>query len=145
MKTPQEILDRYYHTGWNKGNESVIKECVAENVKLQLAFDKRRKRGHEGLLEYMRSVRNSIDKHCVEIEDIVVNAEGTRASVLLKNRGLHKNSFFGVEGSGIEIVWAATAFISFADERITEIWVLADLDSVKRQIGADPKADPFSN
>jgi steroid delta-isomerase-like uncharacterized protein len=144
MKTPQEILDLYYYKGWNKADESVIKECLAEGVKFQLGFDRRRKRGHGSFLKYMRSTHDSIGRHNIKIDDIIVNAEGTKASVRLTNRGIHKGSFFGVVGSGHEISWAATAFMSFADERITEIWSLADSDSLKRQIGANIEAAAFS-
>jgi len=48
-----------------------------------------------------------------------------------------------VEATGRVITWAGGAFFTTDGERITELWVLGDIDSVKQQLGA-PQDSGFS-
>jgi predicted ester cyclase len=57
--------------------------------------------------------------------------------------GIHRARFFGVEATGRVITWAGGAFFTTDGERITELWVLGDIDSVKQQLGA-PQDTSFS-
>jgi predicted ester cyclase len=50
--------------------------------------------------------------------------------------GVHRGRFFGVEASGRTITWAGAAFFATDGERITDLWVLGDIDAVKQQLGA---------
>jgi len=58
-------------------------------------------------------------------------------------KGRHQAPFLGVGGTGREIKWAGAAFFRTKGERITELWVLGDIDSVKQQLGAQD-SDTFS-
>jgi predicted ester cyclase len=49
--------------------------------------------------------------------------------------GIHRGQFFGVAPSGREISWSGGAFSAIDGDKITNLWVLGDIDSVKQQLG----------
>lgn len=140
--TPEELLEAYYYKGLNRGEqgEKLIQELLADDVKFRGVFGHRSKRGIVAMLEYTRAIRRALERYTFEIEDMVVAKDDLKASVRLTSRGLHKNTFFGVAGSGHEVHFSSAAFFKFAHDgdkiRISEIYVVGDLDEVKRQIGA---------
>jgi len=44
--------------------------------------------------------------------------------------------FFGMPPTGREIVWTGAAFFHIIGLQIVSLWVLGDVDAVKRQLGA---------
>ncbi|MDV7341052.1 ester cyclase [Terasakiella sp. A23] len=59
-----------------------------------------------------------------------------RASARMTFKGIHQARFFDVEATGQEIQWAGAAFFTIADGQISELWVLGDIDGVKKQLGS---------
>ncbi|MGI9409086.1 MAG: ester cyclase, partial [Hyphomicrobiaceae bacterium] len=93
------------------------------------------KYGPEGFIEYMHAVHVALAGYTCIIDDIVA-AEG-RAAVRLTFRGQHRNEFFGIAATGKQIEWAGAAFFTCDDRQITELWVLGDIDAIRRQLGAE--------
>jgi predicted ester cyclase len=52
-------------------------------------------------------------------------------------KGIHRGELFGVAASGNMVRWSGAAFFRMAEGRIAELWVLGDVDSVKRQLGSN--------
>jgi predicted ester cyclase len=52
--------------------------------------------------------------------------------------------FFGVQATGREIAWSGAAFFKIEDGLIAELWVLGDIDAVKRQLMPDGAYQGFS-
>jgi hypothetical protein len=50
---------------------------------------------------------------------------------------IHLGRFFGAEPSGREIRWSGAAFFKVRDGKITELWVLGDIEAIRRQL--DPQ------
>jgi predicted ester cyclase len=145
MMTPEELLERYYYKGLNKGDsgEAVLRELVDENVKFRGVFGHRSKKGLPALLEYGRATRLALGTYTFEIDDMVVAKDNSKASVRITCRGQQRGVFFGVqEGSGHEVKFTAAAFFKFSQNtdddklRIIDIFSVGDLDEIKRQIGA---------
>jgi predicted ester cyclase len=41
--------------------------------------------------------------------------------------------------TGRRVSWAGAAFFTFSDDRIADLWVLGDVDALRRQLaGSDP-------
>ena len=141
--TNKEIVERYYYKGWNKGDTAVVNELLHEKVKCRTAFKRKPTVGNNALVEYMKTIRSTLAKYSFEIDDMVVSDD--RAAVRVTCRGLHKGTFFGVEGSGHEVHFSGTTFFTFKDGKISEIWTSADIDGLKNQIGAKPGSQPFDS
>jgi len=144
--TPEELLEAYYYQGLNKGDsgELLLKEILEEDIKFRGVFGHKSKRGVQAVLDYFRAARNALGKYTFEIEDMIVSKDDTKASVRVVCRGVHKNNFFGVQGSGHEVHFTAAAFFQFRKTdklRISEFVVVGNLDELKRQIGADTSHD----
>jgi hypothetical protein len=72
---------------------------------------------------------------------MVISKDNLKGSVRVTCRGIHAHSFFDVPGSGYEVHFSAAAFFQFRHHdtgriQISEIFVVGDLDELKRQIGA---------
>ena len=81
----------------------------------------------------MRSIHAALaDYRCI-IDDLIET--DTRAAARMRFLGVHQASFFGVPATGREITWAGSAFFTTAGPQITELWVLGDIDAIKRQLG----------
>ena len=76
------------------------------------------------------------------VDDLVATQDRAAARVTFK--GIHKGRFFDTDATGREITWAGAAFFRTDGDRIIELWVLGDIDGVKRQLGA-PAGASFSS
>jgi predicted ester cyclase len=56
--------------------------------------------------------------------------------------GIHRGVFFDVPATGRVITWVGAAFFTIARNRVTRLWVIGDIDAVKRQLGVGA-SDPF--
>ncbi len=80
----------------------------------------------------MRGIHRALGDYVCIIEDMVVMDNRIAARMLFKGR--NQDEFFGVTATGREIAWAGAAFFTMNGSRITELWVLGDVDSVKAQL-----------
>jgi len=61
---------------------------------------------------------------------------GERVAARLRFSGVHRAMFFGMPPTGREIVWTGAAFFHIIGLQIVSLWVLGDVDAVKRQLSA---------
>ena len=78
---------------------------------------------------------------CV-IEDLITTED--RAAARMTFKGKHRGEFFGVAATGRQIAWAGAAFFTVHGNRITDLWVLGDIDSVKLQLVGEG-SNPFKS
>jgi predicted ester cyclase len=83
----------------------------------------------------MRKVQSAFPDFHNTIEEIV--AENDRVIARTFYWGTHRGEIFGVAPTGKAITYAGAAFFRIEDGRITHGWVLGDLLSLLRQLGAD--------
>lgn len=136
----RQLLERFYYLGWNKNNENIIRETVHEKVRFASNVAKKQV-GVVGVLNHMRKMHQALGKHTKEIEHAVI--ENNKCAVRIKCTGIHRNEFFGVPGTGHEITWYNAAWFTIRENKIVEIWVLGDVDTLKGQLGAEQDATPF--
>lgn len=66
-------------------------------------------------------------------------AEGDTVALRAIDRGTHDGAFMGIEPTGREVEYPATAFFRMVDGKIVERWVQPDLFGLVRQLGViDP-------
>ena len=64
--------------------------------------------------------------------------EGDAVFARLRYTGTQRGAIFGVAPTGRRIEYAGAALFRFRDERIWNVWVLGDVDGLKRQLAAPP-------
>ena len=138
--TPKTLVGRFYHEVWNRADEAVAREILRADFRFRASLGPER-RGPDGFIEYMRSIHAALADYTCRIDDLVTM--GNRAAARMSFTGIHRARFFSVEATGRTITWAGGAFFTTDGERITELWVLGDIDSVKQQLGA-PQDTSFS-
>lgn len=138
---PQDLVQRFYDEVWKKADESVAREILDQGFRFRGSLGPERI-GPDGFIGYMRSVHAALaDFRCI-VEDLVVS--GNRAAARMRFTGIHQATFFDIDATHREISWAGAAFFETDGSRITELWVLGDVDSVRRQLGS-PAQTRFSS
>ncbi len=130
---PTHLVERFYHEVWNQADEAVAREILHPDFRFRASLGPARL-GPEGFIAYMRSVHAALADYRCEIQELLTTERGAAAKMRFVGR--HQAPFFGVEATGQEIEWAGAAFFKTDGARITELWVLGDIDAVKRQLGA---------
>lgn len=135
--TPQRLVERFYEEVWNRADEAVAREILAEDFAFRGSLGPER-RGQDGFIDYMRSIHAALGDYTCIIDDLV--ATDGEAAARMTFQGIHRGDFFGVAPTGKIVRWAGAAFFRIAEGRIAALWVLGDIDSVKQQLGRDAAA-----
>jgi predicted ester cyclase len=131
----RRLVERFYDEVWNEADEAVAAEILDPDLRFRssLGLDLA---GLAGFVDYMRSIHAALAGYTCVIEDLIATEH--RAAARLRFSGVHRGLFFGVAPTFREISWGGAAFFTTDRGRITELWVLGDVDAVKRQLGAAP-------
>ena len=129
----RQLVERFYYEVWNKADEGIAYEILHRDLEFRASLGPVRQ-GPQGFIDYMRSIHAALaDYECI-IDDIIES--GSRAAARMRFRGMHRGLFFGVPATGREVMWSGAAFFTIDAGRIVRLWVLGDIDAVKRQLGA---------
>ena len=139
--TSRSLVERFYHEVWNRADEGVAREILHPEFRFRASLGPE-KLGPDSFIDYMRSIHAALANYTCIIDDLV--ATDDRASARMTFKGIHRARLFEVEPTGREIAWAGAAFFMTDGRRIVELWVVGDIDSVKRQLGA-PAGARFSS
>ena len=136
---PTRLVERFYHEAWNQADEAVAREILSPDFRFRASLGPE-KTGPDGFIDYMRLIHAALGGYTCTIEEIV--AEDRRAAARMRFAGTHRGPFFGVAPTFRPIAWSGAAFFAMAGDRITSLWVLGDVDSVRQQLGAAVASAP---
>ncbi|MEM8811919.1 MAG: ester cyclase [Pseudomonadota bacterium] len=136
-KRARALVERFYHEVWNKADAGVAYEILDPDFRFRGSLGQE-KRGPEGFIVYMRSVHAALADYICIVEDLV--EEDRRVAARMTFHGRHVGRFFDVEPTGRIVTWAGAAFFTTDVERIVALWVLGDVDNIRRQLGAPSNA-----
>ncbi|HEY2049082.1 MAG TPA: ester cyclase [Caulobacteraceae bacterium] len=71
------------------------------------------------------------DYRCT-VEDLI-EGEG-RAAARARFEGVHRGDLLGFAPTGRHVAWTGAAIFTVAAGRLADVWVLGDLDSLRRQL-----------
>lgn len=125
------LVERFYDVVWNKADERAAREILDPNFifRASLGPDLR---GPDGFIAYLRSVHAALQNFTCTIEDLIATED--RAAAKMRFTGRHRAKFFGIEATGRHVAWSGAAFFSARGGRISELWVLGDVEAVMRQL-----------
>ena len=129
----KRLVERFYAEVWNQADEVAARTILSQNLRFRGSLDTE-KQGADGFIDYLRAVHKALENYTCDILDLV--ATDGRATALVKFTGRHVDEFFGAAATDKEITWRGAAFFTMPDDQITEIFVLGDIDAIKRQLGA---------
>lgn len=138
MASAKQLVERFYHEVWNRADENVARLILDPEFRFRASLGPERQ-GPEGFIGYMRLIHAALADYTCEIEDIVEDVP--RAAARMRFSGRHRGMLFGVAATGLQITWSGAAFFETNGSKITALWVLGDVDSVKRQLGLNTAID----
>jgi len=129
--TAAELVERFYHLVWNKADETEARKILASDFRFHGSLGAEL-HGPDGFIAYMRSVHETLGGFTCQIEEVIAAVD--RAAARITFHGRHRGKFFGIEPSGQEIRWSGAAFFKTRDGKIIELWVLGDIEEIRRQL-----------
>ncbi len=126
------LVEAFYEELWNRGDAAAAPRLLAPALEFRGSTGVGL-RGVEPFLGYVRLVRGALAGYRCTIEALVV--EGDRAFARMRFAGRHVGRFLGVEATGRDLAWAGAALFEVEGGRIARLWVLGDVDGLKRQLG----------
>ena len=139
MTAPETLVRRFYNEVWDRADEAVAHEILAPGFRFRGSLGPE-KHGPDGFVTYLRDVHAALEGFRCIVEHLVVAPP--HAAARMRFTGRHRAPLFGVAATGRRIEWAGAAFFEMTDTQIASLWVLGDVDGVKRQLGAEG-ADAF--
>jgi steroid delta-isomerase-like uncharacterized protein len=138
--TPSALVERFYHQVWNRADEAEAQKILAADFRFRASLGPEL-RGPGGFIAYLRSVRAALENFTCTIEDLI--ASDDCAAARMRFSGKHRGKMFGIEATGRDIVWSGAAFFKTRHGTITELWVLGDIEAVRRQLSPERPVDGF--
>jgi len=133
QQSPAYLVERFYYDLWNTANETLAWEILHPDFRFRASLGPE-KIGPSGFIEYMRLIHTALSSYWCTIQEMLETGE--RVAARLRFSGVHRAMFFGMPPTGREIVWTGAAFFHIIGLQIVSLWVLGDVDAVKRQLGA---------
>jgi predicted ester cyclase len=139
--TAGDLVERFYNVVWNKADEAEARTILAADFRFRASLGPEL-RGPGGFIAYLRSVHAALENFTCTIEELIVAQD--RAAARMSFCGTHRAKFFGFEATGREIRWNGAAFFRIGGATIAELWVLGDIEAVRRQLEPERPAAAFS-
>ena len=127
------LIRRFFDEMWNPWNYEKADELLAPEMKFRGTLGPEL-HGRDAFRDYMRKVQSAFpDFHNAILE---ITAEQDRVVARTFYRATHRGEIFGLAPTGKSISYAGAAFFRIANKKIIEGWVLGDLLSLLRDLGA---------
>lgn len=127
----RRLIERFYEEVWNARDEAVAYDILATSINFRGSLGSER-RGIEAFLDYVREVHKALGDYRCTIDELVDHSN--RVAARMTFVGIHQDLFMGVAATGRRISWAGAAFFTIEDCKIASIWVLGDIEAVRRQL-----------
>jgi steroid delta-isomerase-like uncharacterized protein len=139
--TAQELVERFYNEVWNRADEAVARDILDPDFRFRASLGPEL-RGPDGFIVYLRAVHAAVGNFTCTIEELVATED--RAAAKMMFHGVHRGKFFGVAATGRAVHWSGAAFFAMRGGRIASLWVLGDIDGLKRQLMPERPAESFT-
>jgi predicted ester cyclase len=138
--TAGDLVGRFYDVVWNQADEAEARAILAADFRFHGSLGVEL-RGPGGFIAYLRAVHAALENFTCTVEDMIATPD--RAACRMRFTGKHRGKFFGAEPTGRDIRWGGAAFFTISGGKITELWVLGDIDAVKRQVAPQHPVESF--
>ena len=136
-KQTAAIVKQFYSEIWNKRNKSFIPKLLCKEFAFRASLGVER-RGYGGFASYVDFIHEALKGYRCEILDMVFDGNKVFAKMLFS--GIHQNNFMGYKPSFKRIEWHGAALFTFDHDKIIDLWVLGDIQSLIKQLEDNKKA-----
>jgi len=129
-----DIIRYAIEEAWNKGNVDVLDQVYApECVSHEVSPGGVDTLGIEVQKEHLRGQRAALSDFQVTIEDVV--CAGDKVAFRWVVAGTHTGDWMGIAPTGKPITWGGITICRFANGKIVEEWLAADMLTALMQLG----------
>jgi steroid delta-isomerase-like uncharacterized protein len=121
----------FYDDVWNRRNKARVSSLCHEGFTFRGSLGPE-KRGYAEFCEYLDAVTTALADYVCTVQALVVEADKAFAKVLFS--GVHRAEFLGFPPTGKRISWTGAALFTFVGEKISDLWVLGDVDGLRKQL-----------
>ncbi len=121
----------FYQDVWNRRDKARLPSLFHQGFTFRGSLGQER-RGYDEFCDYLDAVTGALADYTCTIQIVVVEADKVFAKVLFS--GLHRADFLGFTPTGKRVSWVGAALFTFTGEKISDLWVLGDLDSLRKQL-----------
>jgi steroid delta-isomerase-like uncharacterized protein len=132
------LVRRFYKEVWNRGDKAKIPELLHESFTFRGSLGQT-KCGHDGFAEYVEFVRDALSEYRCEIQEIV--CEGSRVFAKVLFSGVHRKTFLGYPATFKRVQWVGAALFKVDGNKVSDLWVLGDLDALREQLSGGKRAN----
>jgi steroid delta-isomerase-like uncharacterized protein len=127
----EAIVRRLIEEGWNRGNLSVVDDCLAASYTHEGPLDTTR--GPEGEKAMITKYRNAFPDCKLQIDEMF--STGDRVVVRFTYAGTHRGDFEGLAPTGRSVQGKGIDILQMADERIVAAFSQWDALGLMQQLG----------
>lgn len=129
--TVRELVQLFYEKFWNEVDLGLVAEILHSDVTFRGSVGVGAS-GREEVCDYVRMVTTALSDYRCDVEQLIV--EGTSAAASVRFSGVHTGDFLGFPPTGRRVEWVGAAFFVGHENRLRDIWVLGDLESLRAQL-----------
>jgi steroid delta-isomerase-like uncharacterized protein len=125
------LVHRFYDVLWNSWDDDAVGATLHRDVVFRGSLGTETV-GREEWRAYRDDVRRASSDFHNRVVDLV--ADGDRAAARLVWSGTHEGLLLGISGTGRRFSYPGAAFFTVRGGLLAEIWVIGDLDALRRQL-----------
>ena len=126
-----DLVRRFYERLWNEWDDDAVDDTLAPDITFRGSLGTSTT-GRDQWRAYRDQIRRSAPDFRNEILALVSDSHS--AAARLRYSGTHLGPLLGIPATGRRFAYSGAAFFTTADDLIADIWVLADLDNLRRQL-----------
>lgn len=127
----QKLVEDFYFEVWNERNHIKAHEILSDDFIFRGSLGDKKK-GVNGFIDYMGNVHHALFNYKCFILNLIISKG--KAAAQMKFEGIHQNIFMGVKPTRKQIEWNGAAFFDIEESKIKSLWVLGDIDAIKKQL-----------
>ncbi|WP_067071877.1 ester cyclase [Carbonactinospora thermoautotrophica] len=125
------LVRRFYAEIWNRWDDALVDELLDAELVFRGSLGVR-VRGRAGFRAYRDKIRAAFPDFHNELVEVV--AYGERVAARLEYSGTCRGSVLGLPPTNRRVSYSGAAFFQLRAGRIARVWVLGDVDSLRRQL-----------
>ena len=128
------LVRDFYARLWEAGDRAAADDILHPELVFRGSIGME-KHGIDGFWEYLTLVRTALGDYRCDVLSLVT--DGPKAAAKMYFHGEHRAEFLGTAPTHRRIGWHGAAFFEARDGRLSDIWVLGDVDGLRAAIKGD--------
>ncbi len=129
----RDLVRVFYEKFWNEVDLAKADEILHPDVTFRGSVGVGA-RGRREVCDYVLMVTTALSGYRCDVEALI--ADGDSAAAKVRFSGIHTGDFLGHPPTGRRVEWTGAAFFAADENKLCDIWVLGDLESLRSQLGS---------